>query len=118
MFLSEKAEWLISQVNIFKNQETALSIEAILYAISNVVWYNGLDNLIKKWKTLEHTNGYISVPDDVWNYKDLQVIWMICVSLFGDYGTSPRGGWITDIEGFYNFIDAITSDNKNEWEEM
>ena len=33
---------------------------------------------------------------------------MIAVLLFGDYGTSPRSGWITDINGFKSFIDEIT----------
>ena len=28
------------------------------------------------------------------DYAQLQIIWMMCVLLYGDYGTSPRFGWI------------------------
>jgi len=85
----------------------------LIYAISNVVWYNGLEDTIKEWKNIKHPNysAILPVPDEVWeeDNKDLQAIWMICVSMFGDYGTSPRGGWIEDVEEFCDFIDAITS---------
>ena len=37
---------------------------------------------------------------DVW--KDLDDVWSIIVFLYGDYGTSPRSGWIK-----YNKYDCI-----------
>jgi len=40
--------------------------------------------------------------------KQLEVFWIISVTLFGDYGVSPRVGWIEDTDGFYVFIDKIT----------
>ena len=90
----------------------------IIYAIDAVTWYNGLDEIIREWKM----PGYF---DDIrgklaWNWKrfhkydqetqhQLEVIWIICVCLFGEYGTSPRSGWIEDKEGFYAFLDQITT---------
>lgn len=36
---------------------------------------------------------------DVWN--DLDDVWSIIVFLYGDYGTSPRSGWIINNEHTY-----------------
>ena len=92
----------------------------LINALDSVTWYNGLAPIIWKWKELP-VNVYdfglrqIVCPEDYASgdeygevFHQLQVIWMICVVLFGEYGTSPRYGWIEDIEGFYKFIDDIT----------
>lgn len=93
-------------------------------AINSVLWYNGLWSYVKKWKNLSRENGYVSCPNhygleescpDV--EAQLQVIWMIAVSLFGDYGTSPRFGWICNVNWdlFCKWIDDICGDCEK-WE--
>lgn len=92
--------------------------EKLLSALDRVTWYNGLGDDVLSWKTLPvsmdmrgHTQ--MEKPDYIqarsYRGSQLEVIWMIAVCMFGEYGTSPRTGWITDIYGFYDFIDRITA---------
>lgn len=87
-----------------------------LSTIDSIVWYDGLGEIILGWKKLtpdEFTN-YIK-PDyrdkgyDEETVVSLELIWMMAVLMYGDYGTSPRSGWIKDISGFHRFIDKITT---------
>ena len=98
---------------------TEVTTEAIINALDSVTWNNGIAEIIVKWKD----EGYL-VSDGSslclnWNMFDiydtsvrylLEAIWTICVELFGDYGTSPRSGWIEleNKDSFYKFIDDIT----------
>lgn len=92
-----------------------------------VVWYNGLADTVLSWKkpgVLRVNNGgslgrkyeeerkHLSSED----IAQLEMIWMICVYLFGDYGTSPRSGWIEDIPAFHQFIDDITKTERVSYE--
>ncbi len=83
-----------------------LEINDLLDALDSVTWYNGLAEEIIEWKNLPKDNFGIVYPGI--DNPQIEVIWMICCVLFGDYGTSPRSGWITDITGFHEFIDIIT----------
>lgn len=91
-----------------------MTVEKMIDALDSVTWYNGLFDAVIEWKKL----GAFSSPPhnygglDAEEKMQLQVIWMICVCLFGDYGTSPRYGWIIDTDGFYDFIDKITATYK------
>ena len=97
----------------------------ILDALDGVTWYNCLAEEIIKWKDPENYNTsspYGSSYPDVWLVpkiefwnswpkemkEQLEVIWMIFVLLFGNYGTSPRSGWIERKDEFFAFIDEIT----------
>ena len=94
--------------------------DKLIDAIDTVTWYNGLAEIIVHWKDENYFNKYenysMSWNWDTFNHygeetrSQLEVIWIICVSLFGDYGTSPRSGWILmkNKEEFYKFIDDIT----------
>lgn len=93
--------------------------EKLLDALDRVTWYNGLAEVVLSWKELPVTMNFLGhsqmeKPDYICTNPQLEVIWMIAVSLFGDYGTSPRSGWITDVEGFFAFIDRITTTYR-EW---
>ena len=86
------------------------------HALDSVTWYNGLASVVFSWLELQ-SNGYsIGCPHNYgapegWPKEDiaqLQVIWMIAVELFGSCGTSPRFGWIEDIDGFRKWILDIT----------
>lgn len=83
----------------------------------SVVWYNGLHREVASWKDRPLEHGFILCPLSYKEYKDagdvetfgqLQVLWMICVSMFGDYGTSPRTGWIERVDEFKDFISRVT----------
>lgn len=75
--------------------------------LDSITWYNGLAEDIISWKDLPLTEyKYILCPHPM--DPQLEIFWMMCVLQFGDYGTSPRSGWIEDIDGFKKFIDDIT----------
>ena len=84
--------------------------------IKSVIWYNGLIDGVSNWIKQPVTNGHIICPKfyglqeaeyDIRDEAQLQLLWMIAVLRFGDYGTSPRYGWITDIEGFKFWCEDI-----------
>ena len=114
---------------IFMNNSKEITKEMLLDALDSVTWYNGLAEELIKWTYdgyLDHCIGtpgwlkpnYYNIGLDSYDEAQLQVIWIICVILFGDYGTSPRYGWIEDVEGFKQFIHDITvTERSNMWEE-
>ncbi len=89
-----------------------------------MVHYNGYANTIRSWKTLEVGAGWqIACPENYnasssvklydSDWGALQFIWGTAVYKFGDYGTSPRYGWIDlgEHPEFYEWIDAICLDD-------
>lgn len=63
--------------------------------------------------------GYIKPDYRDKGYDDslvtqLEFIWMIAVMLYGEYGTSPRSGWIENIDDFTKFVDALTETYRQE----
>lgn len=83
--------------------------ESLIQALNDVVWYNGLSDHIWKMIDLEPSEyRYILCPYDLtMGDQCLETIWMICVLLFGDYGVSPRSGWIEDVDGYRAFLKTI-----------
>lgn len=76
----------------------------LLCAISVSLEYDCLIDDVKTWHTL------IQKPYDrieVHHNDKLEMLYSICVLLFGDYGTSPRSGWIENVEAFHLFINDI-----------
>lgn len=94
-----------------------LSVNEIIYAIQTACEYNGLYEAFEDWvkhgdsiteENKKKHNKYYSIncPLDMYpfrncgeeidkdDYAQLQIIWMICVLLYGDYGTAPNFGWI------------------------
>lgn len=87
----------------------------VIEALDSVTWYNGLAAIVFSWRDLKPDPSSIACPhnygmDEVcdWAFNQLQVIWMIAVEMFGSCGTSPRYGWIEDVEGFRRFCLGIT----------
>ena len=71
------------------------SLEELIEAIKRACWYNGYEEYLEEIKNqIEQTptNKYSYSYD--YNDEGFQVVYMILVLLFGDYGTSPRFGWI------------------------
>ena len=91
-----------------------------------LVWVNGLTPIVLSWKKLcdhkskspyliEYTDNYNmktynpkSIEDNIC-LGQLQALWMIAVSKFGSYASTPRYGEIRneDIDKFFEWVDAI-----------
>lgn len=84
----------------------------LLSAIYWTLYSYNLLNEVYSWKYLEPDDIHIPCPVDTYGIDywcdNLAPVWVLCVNLFGDYGTSPRFGWIEDIDGFRRFIEIIT----------
>lgn len=70
-------------------------IDALLW----VLWYNGHDDKIMRiYNYLKETadKSQVSYPDWLSDDADApdRILWSVLVMLDGDYGTSPRYGWI------------------------
>ena len=94
-------------------------------ALCAIVRYNGLDDFLNYLMTeisgdnisklsVENVKIFyyeMNPHEDEWifstyDYGQLEIIWMFLVYMFGDYGTSPRTGWI-DKENFKDVADYI-----------
>ena len=91
----------------------------LIDALDGVVWYWTFFYGVSSWENKKpDITGYIS-PDyrdkgyDIETVTDLEFIWMVAVLMYGDYGTSPRSGWIKDCSGFKEFIHSITKTYRN-----
>ena len=76
-----------------------------------IIWYNGLEEIVIKWKDYKKGDdapywAYNSSLNDG-DYRQLEMVWMYLVLCFGDYGTSPRGGWIEDFEGYKKWFEEL-----------
>lgn len=95
-------------------------------ALKDVVRYNGLSDLLKVWVSRgdkDYENGYkygmkyvhcqCNPIEDKYSYGQLELIWMLCVILFGDYGTSPRSGWIENWPKCKEFLLYLIDDEED-----
>lgn len=85
----------------------------IKLALETAIYYNGYEKVVREWSNLKPTTGenlLFRPPLDYNDYEvaQLELIWMILVVMFGDWGTSPRYGWIDNISEFINFLRQIT----------
>ena len=102
---------------------SGLDMLKLLDAMDSVTWYNGLAVKILEWKKpgvvdYNPRDGlhYFGNKLDAWfnqlapeDKHQIHLFWMIGVCLFGNYGTSPRYGWIERWEDFCEFIDLVTT---------
>lgn len=101
----------------------------LLGALPTIVFYNGLggqlkiarDYLIAQKKKIEDGEYDVSTtrPDklcrfdskgnSIEEFSQFEIFWMLLVLMFGDYGTSPRYGWINhqQIDDAILFIDWL-----------
>lgn len=93
-------------------------------ALEAVVTYNGLFYVVYGWKDLEPDGVTIKCPADYGDpdpdpqsREQLEMLWMIAVLLFGDYGVSPRFGWIENVDDFREWVRRI-SEESVKYEEM
>ena len=95
-------------------------------AIATALWYNDLLGTVESWADLQ-PNKYKQITEPYFDMDiepefkaQLQIVWMILVMLYGEYGTSPRFGWIENIHGFRAFIERLKEfdlggDNECDW---
>ena len=89
------------------------------YALESIIWYNGHQEwLIDLANKLESTESYFPNPIDVseW-HTEMHCIWMLLVGMFGDWGTSIRGGWIEKTKECAEYIRKLCKDDDEEFTE-
>ena len=78
-------------------------------AIQSVVFYDGHAEWLKDLELeLWKSDGIVKCPAicDKWHSEE-HVIWMILVGMFGNWGTSIRGGWIEDTKAAAEFVRTL-----------
>lgn len=103
------------------------SYDSVCAAMRACGWYNGLrDDILM---LTEHVIANIRVdtkdqmvvcPDwvnyDKTDHIEASYLWMLSVMMFGDYGTSPRYGWVEKPIQMLDFITRILPDPDDEEE--
>lgn len=69
-----------------------LGIEEVLKTVCNYTTDDQFDELLKHIEEKEHYGG-IPYPEFELTERN-QLLWEILVIVFGDYGVSPRRGWL------------------------
>lgn len=86
-------------------------------AFENIVFYNGYEAIVKQWvdalnlvtafspHLMDFISGYS--PEGVAQIECLNIM---LVTWFGDYGTSPRSGWIENRKECAGFLLSVLDD--------
>lgn len=79
-------------------------------ALCMVIHYNAeddfLDNFILQLKVYgENFHPVITPPME--DNPLAFVLWQLIVCMYGDFGVSPRAGWITDLSGAIRFLEEV-----------
>ena len=73
-----------------------------------MLWYQGYDTAISELlKKIKDTDECISYSDENGFSEE---VWSIFVLMFGEYGTSPRFGWIENVAEFKKFLEQILNE--------
>ena len=83
--------------------------DAVIEAFRSVVWYDGHKGwLMGLVEDIEKAEGNVNNPFgvDEW-HSEKHAIWMLLCGMFGDWGSSIRGGWIDKKTEAAAFIRSI-----------
>ena len=88
----------------------------LIDTLNSIVWYNGLyEPLLEIKRIILETpefkyNNMLRPKGEIFKDCQFEIFWMILVVQFGDYGTSPRSGWLdmSNKDKIIDFIDDIT----------
>lgn len=97
-------------------EAVTVSTRDMIDALEDVVFFNGLySSLVAAKEDIQAADKYCCRPVRLCGDGDEQfeIFWMLMVILFGEWGSSPRTGWILDKEAACKFVDALIVDN---WE--
>jgi hypothetical protein len=86
------------------------ALECIVFYNRHYEWLEKLADEIENTKDLSYGN-----PLDIseW-HSEKHCIWMLLVGMFGDWGTSIRGGWIEETKECANYIRELCRKAKGE----
>ena len=99
--------------------------DELIYALNAIVFYNGIYEPLLKLKedliNQKTDDNYLLIDEfpeykyEEYNDNQFNIFWMMLVLLYGDYGTSPRSGWLEmrNKEKIIEFIDKITTELKD-----
>lgn len=76
--------------------------EAFFWALWHYGWTDEVEAMAEYIGSNANEHGNVLFPhdekfltcEDVNNYRPNSILWMTLVEMFGNYGTSPRYGWI------------------------
>lgn len=93
--------------------------EAVTQAFASVCWYYGLyhffADLITECEDKVDKSGRVTIAgsifEEMMNSFGVELIWCFCVLMFGNYGVSPRCGWIEDWESCKKFLHDIVDES-------
>ena len=89
-------------------------------ALVDALWYNvgaeAIKTILDRLNELSlETSHYVSTEDvnKQWYWdKELNTYWTMFVLMYGDYGTSPRSGWIEKTVESLEFFGGLYNDIK------
>lgn len=90
--------------------------EDLIDVLDSIVMYNGIYKpLLEIKKMILENRGFkynhmLKPEGQVFKDEQFEIFWMMLVLQFGDYGTSPRSGWLemNNKDEIISFIDSIT----------
>ena len=95
--------------------------DKIYAALVDALWYNvgadAIKTIVDKFKEFNQDESchYFSTEDvdkDWYFDKELNTYWTMFVLMYGDYGISPRSGWIKKTEESMKFFEGLYNDLK------
>lgn len=63
--------------------------------------------------TLDYLREHFNL--DMYHNDELNVLWLLLVKMFGDYGISPRSGWIEKRSECANFLETLVEIDELEY---
>ena len=97
-----------------------MKLEDLIDALDGITWYNGIYEPLLKLKedlinqktddNYLRKDNFLKGKHKGFDDDQFEIFWMMLVLLYGDYGTSPRSGWLEmkNKEKIIEFIDKIT----------
>lgn len=94
----------------------------IIDVLDSIVWYNGIGDILLKLRediinSEDETYSKLKYKHDEFSNNQFEIFWMMLVLMYGDYGTSPRSGWLNmeNKNEIISFIDQITKTTKEDF---
>ena len=87
-------------------------VVACTYNHNDRIIIEGLEYIVDNLKKMYHTDDYIKIKRPLPYDEEFDDMWGILVCIFGDYGTSPRYGWINCTLSGIRCIKAFTKEYK------
>jgi hypothetical protein len=84
------------------------------YALSCIIKYDGHEEWLEKLANKLEKTDFYKCPFDIkeWHTEE-HTIWMLLVGMFGDWGTSIRGGWIDKTKEASKYIRHLIKGGAN-----